>query len=332
MSRFLCRKLSLSALYLILLLPLCTFFLYNPPPAQAAGPQSCRVGAYLTDLYDLNTGNKSFSADLWLWSNCANKVFQPLQSVEYMNANTISTSLYSLTREGKLYWSSIKVSGTFRYNWDVQNYPFDRHTLEVVLEEGEADSSTLNYTPDTANSSYNQNIALEGWHITDFKIVGSQDAYMTDFGDPTMRAGSGSKYTQIRVQITIARSDYTNVFQLMAPVYFSFAITLISFFLMDTSLSLGLLAGVLFVVVINLRDVTNALGSDSGMTAVDFVHVVTLLYIFTAVIISIMSQQMTAHGYSTKAIVRLNRYCFWASLLSFTLINIILVILAINNG
>jgi hypothetical protein len=52
-----------------------------------------------------------------------------------------------------------------RHDWDLSNFPFDRHVLDIVLEEGAADTTKLLYSADTTNSGYNKDIRLEGWGL-----------------------------------------------------------------------------------------------------------------------------------------------------------------------
>ncbi len=333
MILFICGRSGRGHILALCFLSVC-FFLAATTPVQAIQkPESCRIGAYLVDLYRLDPNNKSFNADIWLWSNCAKNELQPLKRVEYKNANSVNNDYYNIIQEKNIYWEHLKVKGNFRQDWDVRDYPFDHHTLEIIVEESTSDIRKFVYVPDSVDSHYDTNIHLEDWNIESFKMIGTKDVYSTTFGDPTLRPGDGSVYSQIRIQIVVARSDFSSFFKLMAPAYVSFILTIITFFLaLDSALSLGLLAGVLFVVVVSIRDVSDTLGSASGLTLPDQLHIVILLYIMEAVIIAIISRKMQEHGKAREKINRLNMHCFWIDTLSFIVINIALVAWAIYSG
>ena len=68
---------------------------------------------------------------------------------------------------GDALWANRNVDGTFRYEWDERNFPFDRHTLTIELEEGVEDIRGFVYEPDIANSGIDPDLQLPGgWKMT----------------------------------------------------------------------------------------------------------------------------------------------------------------------
>ena len=91
-------------------------------------PKTCSVGAYLISLYDFLLEEDSVSADFWFWSTCKEDL-RPLDTMDFPTAKHVEKSLATTTERNGYYWSYVKVSGVFRQDWDVRNFPFDRHDL-----------------------------------------------------------------------------------------------------------------------------------------------------------------------------------------------------------
>ena len=300
-------------------------------------PQSCKIGVCLTSLHDLNISAKTFSADMWIWSNCLTEELTPLQSMEFVNANQYEAKLdYSEVKDG-IVWSQRKVNGVFRHNWDVHNYPFDRHTLIIEVEEAAYDTSSFVYEADSANSTYSPSIYLDGWKITNFEILNSQTAYTTTFGDPTLESGGGSAYTKLEVAISIARTELTSFLKLTGPVYIAFAVALLSLLLYlensgILSAQIGLLAGSLFATVINLSIASTSLGASERLTLVDQIHILSLLYILIVTGVAIYSQLSLKRG-DTPDMIRLKNFTVFIILgITFILTNAAMITLAIRQG
>jgi hypothetical protein len=139
----------------------------NGPAALAqsdASATTCRVGLYLRALHSFDPAADTFGADMWLWSVCPTADHQPLQTMEFVNSDDVAV-LLDVVDDSR--WTQRNVDGTFRYDWDERNFPFDRHTLLIELEEGDEDVRGFVYDPDTANSGIAPKLQLPGgWRMT----------------------------------------------------------------------------------------------------------------------------------------------------------------------
>lgn len=144
----------------------------SPAIAQTTKtPKTCKMGAYITSLHDFNLPENSFDADLWLWSVCPSEDLKPLKNLDFINAKEAETSLYETFQRKKGYWSNLKINGSFRYNWNVRNFLFDRHILQIIIEDGNAVASDFIYTADNKTSKYSPDITLTGWRINNFTVT-----------------------------------------------------------------------------------------------------------------------------------------------------------------
>ena len=97
------------------------------------------------------------------------------------------------------------------------------------------------------------------------------------------------------------RTDLGGYFKLTAVVYAAFFFSLISY-VMNRELATGigarvtLLAIALFATAVNLGNASNALGTASGLTLVDKIHVMVLVYILVATIVTVASRVLLDRG------------------------------------
>jgi hypothetical protein len=317
-------------------------------PALAAPtnrPQACPIGVYLVSLRDLNPAEKTFGADFWAWSNCPTKDLKPLESMEVVNGKDVQTAYDSVQEKpdparvtqkppGKIYWAQRKISATLRHDWVVANFPFDRHTLEIPLEETQADANAFTYIADGENSSYKQDMKVDGWKIKKFTVQESKAKYQSTFGDPELKTGE-SDYSRFSILVEIERDSILSFFKLIMGVYAAFATILLAFFLEpggEFGSRTGLLVGSLFAVLVSMQSIDGMLGQSDSLTMVDAIHVTTLGYLFAAVLAAVYSRILHEHG-REKASLRFDRkICFSVFGISFTIFNLVMIGNAMLKG
>ena len=132
-------------------------------PAQGT-PAVCRIGVNIEDLYDLDMARDTFGAILWLWSVCPSPHLAPLGTIAFPTASG-SLNLSPIETEplasGGAY-ASRRVQGTFRYNWDMNHYPFDRQPVVIPMDEAQYGAARLVFEPDAASPSSRRTSAT-GW-------------------------------------------------------------------------------------------------------------------------------------------------------------------------
>jgi hypothetical protein len=302
-------------------------------------PQTCRVGIYLTSLRNFKFTEKSFTANFRIWSVCPSKDLNPFKSMEIigsLESEDISDSTLGKTNhsdyfstKGEVYWSQRDISAVLHQNWDVQNYPFDRHTLKISVEEVVQDASGFIYTPDFKNSGYQRDLKLGGWKIKNFSLQEEKVAYQTTFGDPELVSKQGV-YSRLTVSIPIQRVKYISFFKLTAGVYVAFAVAMLSFFYETGQPSLvsartSLLVGCLFAALVNMRAPESVLGRTESLTMVDGIHIVAIVYIFGAALATVFSRLTTESGQSKRAMWLDRRILFRFFTISFIVINAIFI-------
>lgn len=307
-----------------------------PTEAQeSTAPDTCRVGAYLVALTAFEPEADTFRADLWLWSVCPDGERRPLASMEFVSAEEIEERLVSDIPRGASVWSQRKVRGTFRHDWDERAYPFDRHALEIVLEEGIEDATQFRYEPDTTNTVFVPAEPLPGWTVTGFALTPSLVHYPTTFGDPALPAGAGSDYSRLTLVVGLARADRAGFFKLTAVAYAAFALSLVTYFMhlestRSISPQLGILAAAVFAVAVNLVTAGASLGNAYGVTLVDAIHIVVLAYILAAAVVTVGLRLLVERGWPEARIARLDYRAGAIAVASFLVVNAVLLLIAAN--
>ena len=275
---------------------------------------------------------------MWLWS-VAKGSRRPLNTMEFTNANSgdIARSLAATLRRPQGFWSDVKVAGTFRQNWDLHDYPFDRQKVIVRAEEAVDDTRSLVYRVDRAESAISPDIRIDGWKVTGFHVDTGATYYRTTFGDPALSPDSGSRYARMTATVDIERRQGTVFFKLTAGLYAAAIIALLSLFLDPSNPSMmnariALLAGSLFAAVLSMRLELDTVGETSGLSLIDKLHICGLIFIITATLLGVVSRIRVERDHDVAAIKRFNHLGAAIIFPLFVVINVALVALAMHNG
>jgi hypothetical protein len=287
------------------------------------------IGIFITSLHDLDVTHGTFGVDYWVWSVHPPRI-NPLDNLEFYNAQKADTHLDLTEERGDRSLSQRKINAVVRHDWDLSNFPFDRQVLDIVLEEGTADTTKLLYSADTTNSGYNGDIRLEGWRITDFAIEERTVEHTTTFGDPDI--SSGSSYARLVASVQLERESATGFLKLVAGVYAASAIGFLTFLMVPDNppifgARMVVLVGALFATVLSLRASEAALGNTERWSLVDKIHLLAILYIFIAALITVLARKTCESGNEELA-KRWDRIWLWVLGISFLLLNGLVIIIA----
>lgn len=254
-----------------------------PAPAARAATPTCRIGAYITDIYGLSVSPRTVNADFWLWSVCPSAALDATRRLEFVNATRVAQSDRSTEKVGDAYWSQVKVSGTFRQKFDLSEYPFDKQDVQIQIEDSQYESSRFTYVADVKDSGYDHAISLGGFTIKGFGVGVTTHTYRTSFGDPRIAHGKNSEYSRFVIDLELDRDDVAGFIRQTWPAYVAFLISFISYWIWNTDFitvagaRFGILGASLFSVVVSMR-AASLTGISFGVTLVDQIHLATLLY------------------------------------------------------
>ncbi|MBC7366538.1 MAG: hypothetical protein H7343_06960 [Undibacterium sp.] len=294
-------------------------------------PAEVRVGAYVNALSDLNSTNNTFIADFWIWAvHPRTADLRPLKTAEFENARDYRLSLETTEDYGTERYHAAKIRGVFNHAWDVRNFPYDRHQLTIALSEAQLEDDRVRYVVDAANTTFDPALVIEGWRIEKVGITTGTNAYQSNFGVPG-KVG-GSRYATTTLSIFIRREAGGLFLKLHAAVYIIFIVSLVTF-LMDSSKDgffsarIGLISGMILATVVNSHRVAATLGGNNRLTLPDKIHIVTLLVLLIALLVSLATRRLHALGKSPQAQL-LDRVAAPVCLVAYVAINLALVQIA----
>lgn len=330
------RLLSRAVVVLIAVCAAVASFLGGPlaVSATAENVPTCRVGAYLSDLYDLDSSKSKFSARVWIWSLCPDKSLDPLPGMSFPNSYGPKFNNSRETFEAGNYRHSELVQGEFRQRWDERDYPFDRQKLQILITAPQ-DIEHFSFTPDTRNSSA-ADFEVPGWRLTAFRVSTYKQHYTSNFGNETLPVNAGSVSSRIRLEIDLARSDQINFLKFLGPLFIIFLITISTFMVRSIEAPrfnsrITVLGAALFAVLVNMQRSDNVIISG-GVTLLDQLHILNLLWILVAIVITSLAWHWSARNVDENRVRRLDVRTMLYGSSTCLLAGIALVLIAAGKG
>lgn len=289
--------------------------------AQTTKADTCCVGVFITDIFDLNLSEKSFKTSFWIWFNYKKDSLDILNNAEITNAKDYSYSLATTEQRGEIKYSAQKGKAEIKKIWDITNFPLDRQHLKVVVESGDKGFHDLVFIADTINSKCDPIVSLDGWKIQNFKVKAGKRTYTTNYGDPALKQGSSSSFATMEFSVDIVRESRGLFFKLFTGLYVAFGISLLVFFMgSENAERFGLLVGSLFAAIANKYVVDDMLPDSIKYTLVDKIHVMTFCYVLINLIITVIAYRLHS---ANKIILakKVDVWSFWVVLASYILMN-----------
>jgi hypothetical protein len=265
-------------------------------PAAGDRPEVCRIGINIEDLYEFDLARDTFGAVLWVWSLCPSDRISPLQDMALPTADSLSAGeVGTLETGGAGHYQYRRIQGTFRHDWDMRRYPFDRHRIVIPLDETRHGASVVTFEADTEQSflAPSARAGLDEWAISELALQTSISEEPSTYGLPNADA---SRYARATVSVEIQRTQLLTFLKLTSGVFAAALIAFLTFFYdprdrAGFSGRLGLLVGTLFAVLINLRTSDTTIGDASRLTLVTEIHLVTLVLIVALALLALRERR-----------------------------------------
>ena len=258
----------------------------------AGQPTTCRIGVNIEDIYDIDIARDTFGAALWLWTLCPTDGVDPLATVAFPTATSVNLGeLASVPTGGAGYYRYLRLQGTFRYDWDMTHYPFDRHRVVIPIDETSLGAAIVLFEADVESSFLTPDILRkrQEWLVSDFAIAASVSEEAQTYGLPNIAT---ARYARAETSFTLTRIGLLTFLKLSAGVFAAGFIALMSFFYdgrdpKGLTSRLGLLIGTLFAVLVNMRTADTVIGDMGRMTLVTEIHLLALLLIVVLAVLAL---------------------------------------------
>lgn len=296
---------------------------------EASVPDTVKVGAFFTSVYDLNLAEKSFTADFWIWYNYRNDSINPLESVEISNAKEFAFQSDDLEKLNGINWATHKCKATIKKEWNLKNFPFDKQELILEIEDAIYDSEQLVYVADVENSKYDKKIKLDEWSIRSFKVEQMKKSYETTYGNPELKGSS--EYPGIKISFVLERDGVGLFFKLFVGIFVAYLISLSVFFMgPENPERFGMIVGALFAGVANKYIVESLMPQTVMLTLPDKIHNLTFIYIIIHLMLTVFVFRLGVKE-KFKLGWRIDIISFIISIVSFASINFYWVYEAIKH-
>jgi hypothetical protein len=303
----------------------------TPAPASSiAPPEKVSIGIYLTALFDLDPASQSFDADFILWTDRpatgANQE-NPLDNIVFPGSRQVQVLFQSTRVVDGVQWCLRRYHARFFYDWNLGNFPFDRHRILLAMRDHSNDGRRITYVPDIKNSGVSDNIDLPGWRVEDFNIETTEVEYRTTFGRP----GASEHYSSpwVKTTVVLHRNASSVFIKLMTGAYIAFGAAMLACFMkLDHppvfSGRMVLLISCLFATIVNNRATDSAMGREEIFTLPDLLHVLIYISIFAAMVVTLRARVLCERGQLVMA-THMERRVTLGIVALFAVANVILI-------
>lgn len=320
----------MKTLLLILSLTLLSLFAFAQNDESEPNPDTVKIGSYVISIHDINFANKEYTIRLWLWLLYDNPSIDFAKQIDIPNAKVIDEPEVIMDMvDGKM-WQLMKMKCTMKQNWKVSDFPFDKQHLVVKIENSIYDQSRLVFVPDELGSTYDRELTLDGWKISNFEVNTNTHEYTTVFGDPSSDM-LHSEYASFNIVMDIEREAWGLFTKIFIGMYIAFMISVLSFTPHPRELEprFGLPVGGLFAAVGNKYIIDSLLPQSSSFSLVDTLHTLTFFAIFATLLISAIALRLHDKN-KTESSLRLSSIGARVIIGLYVILNLIFIIRAIN--
>ena len=270
--------------------------------AQQITRDTVKVGIYITSIHDIDFRQKEFAVTFWLWLKYRNKDFEFSQYLEVPQAKSVDKSFYTVDSSGGRIRMLMRLQCVMKDSWRINNFPFDRQTLRIGIENSQFDNRYLIFEPDTVGNNFDKRFTLRGWSIDSCLMSAGTKVYETAFGDESY-AKPRMEFSTFRTRLVITRDGTGLFWKMFLGMYLAFLISYTCFHIHTDSIDsrFGLSVGSLFAVIGNKYIVDSSLPESTTFTLVDTLHGLTLFFILCVVGCTAYSLKLVKNGHEAKA-------------------------------
>jgi len=257
----------------------------------SAGPQIVHLGTYVMDFSNYNERDGTFKTNYYvsLYSD------RPVNTTDFemVNGHADLVGLFTDTPGLKYF----RVEATMDAQPDFHRYPFDRHTLQIIVEPRIRNADDLAIVIDQNASGLDPSAMLPGWEFT-----GSHD-YVTNYS-----YGNGeAPYSRAVFTYDIARDSLSTFLKFFLPIMLIVIVSLSSLLMKVTS-RLGLNASMFLAAVLLHWRIADTLPNIPYATFLDYFMVLT----YATLVMVLVSGILTIRFSERHDQARIEQVNYWS--------------------
>jgi hypothetical protein len=274
-------------------------------PESNGGAAQVEVGVWLSGLHDVDFLSGSFQTEIYMWWISEDPDFKPFDSLQVLNGRDWQSRAVNtqILPDGRYYTAgflSVKVS----HDWNLIYYPFDRQTLDIVIETPYT-ADELRLVPQVERSVVSEFVELKGFNMISLNLTEHVANYQTDFG---LEDASGTQFSRLVIELELERESGRIVVAILVGFIVANIIALLTFAIDTSQLAIrsSMLGSAIFAAVGNMYLLNSHLDPAVGSMIVDRFAVGTFSVILVALLSGIITHTLTGRG-NTAAATTVNR-------------------------
>lgn len=194
--------------------------IYSEAGTPAASATQVKVGLYAVNAYEIDTAANTFFFKGYLWLRWQGDI-DPVSTLEFANSvEEWGLTVTNLTEDPELlpngeFLQTMRVQGRFFEPFELGNYPLDKQSLRITLEDTVNDNSKIVYVADNDQSAFDSRFKVPGWTVRTITGETVDHNYVSNLGNPTAEV---SNFSALTFSIGIERAQNLFWWKLMLPL------------------------------------------------------------------------------------------------------------------
>ncbi len=290
----------LAAALAVLVLGLLPAAAQTPP---APGPEVVTVGVYPTVVDDLNIAASTYDAVAYVWFKWKGPI-DPTAGVEFAN----SSERQNFTKQALLEqpqtlpdgsrYQILQVHGRFFQPFSLIDFPFDRQTLTIAVEDEINAHHRIVYVPDLKDSGFAPGLQIPGWRMLGWHAAATAQDYHSHFGAPQI--AGGTQHPGLSFAISIERRASFFLWKLFLPLLIVMCANWLAFLIKPDLVDVrtALTATALLTLVFLQKSYSDELPEIGTLVLMDKIYVVAYL-----LVIATLAHVVTVASWQKKTAV-----------------------------
>jgi len=258
---------------------------------SATGPAIVHIGVYVVDFSDFSVQQGTYSTNFYL--NIDSDANVSLDDFELMNGHTTSIDTIINTPEEKNY----RIFAVMTANPDLRLFPFDKHTLPILIEPKIYTERDMVFVIDENNTGLDSEANIPGWTITGMNALVTNKTY---------EAGE-IPYSRAVFDYSIERDVESTILKFFLPISLIVIVSLASL-LMKVSSRLGLNGSMFLAAVLIHWRIADDIPLVAYATFLDFFMIITYATLVMVLVSGILILKFT----EDKNLHRVEQVNYWS--------------------
>lgn len=262
-----------------------------PDPLPSEGEfVTVTIGTYVDSITNLSIRESTWSGEFYVWFSWKGpKDLDPGGKLVLVNGSILNKQLLEdYHGDDGVNYQRYRIAARFQELFSTALIPVERPMLNINIEDGARDGSTIRYAADSA-ANISSRARTPGYTVAGMSTVVKPHTYRTSYGDPRKQADQRATFSQYVVGITLARTSLGVYFKIFLCLYAALALALANFYIkpVDVSPRFAMPSASYFGIVANYFVINSVLPPSNTFGLVDIVTTVGLGTVFLSVALSL---------------------------------------------